>query len=164
MDIHLSHRLVSGHLSNEIPNVITGLLYLAGVRQPLHLQLQGNFLRDIAGCRIEVVNPNPLTDSDLDLTTLQQGFAGEMTASRRLRQLQKRHQTVGGQQTSTHITSLKNVLYLEWFNQHQRIHIVSDSFIYNVGPPQWLLSREEELNQLRDIRLRRKQFFLNGNN
>src|SRR5262245_34283684 len=93
MDIHLSNSVIGGYLTNEVPNTVTGMLHLAGYKQPLRLQLAGNFLRDIGGCRIEFVNPIPdASDAVTDqLIALQTGFAGEMSASHRVNRMMRKN-------------------------------------------------------------------------
>ena len=59
MTLHLSSAVIHGHLSNEVPGLITGQLHLAGTTSPIQVELNGDFLRDIAGCRIEFANPLP---------------------------------------------------------------------------------------------------------
>ncbi|MEI6536774.1 MAG: hypothetical protein WCN98_15615, partial [Verrucomicrobiaceae bacterium] len=122
MTIHLSSAVVHGHISNEIPGLITGCLHLAGRAQKLNLQFDGNFLSDIAGCRIDFTNPVPeaLPDQPL-LQTAQTGNSGEMTASRRILRTPRRNRP-----RNFPATGLKNLIFFEWFNvQNQRVLIQS---------------------------------------
>lgn len=161
MIICLESSLLGGYLSNEVPGLVTGLLHLAGVRQPMRLELVGNFMRDIAGCRVDFHNPLP--NGDLDdvawLAQSQNGFTGVMTASNRVAKLPRRRRAGAGLLPDP--DGLKNLLFFEWFNQQaQRILIQSWHLQLRVSAPRWQLSSEEESLQLRQARARRKHFLL----
>ncbi len=158
MTIHLSSAVVHGHISNEIPGLITGSLHLAGRTQPLTLQFDGNFLRDIAGCRIDFSNPVPEAIPDqLLLASSQTGNSGEMTASRRILRTPRR--TRPGNFSAT---GLKNLIFFEWFNtQNQRVLIQSWHWSLRVSAPVWQLPREIEHAQIKRNRKLRKSFLFN---
>lgn len=158
MTIHLSSAVVHGHISNEIPGLITGSLHLAGRAQPLTLQFDGNFLRDIAGCRIEFSNPVPEAVPDqLLLSSSQTGNSGEMTASRRILRTPRRTRP-----RNFPATGLKNLLFFEWFNaQNQRVLIQSWHWSLRVSAPVWQLPHEIEHAQIKRNRKLRKKFLFN---
>lgn len=163
MDIHLSNSVIGGHLTNEVPNLITGLVHLAGMKQPLRVELHGNFLRDIAGCRIEFVNPVPKSNPSVvaKLLPRQEGDAGEMTASRRIHQMMRKNAPPPSPALEHSSEGLKNLLFLEWFNgQHQRVIVQAWHWTLRVSAPRWEIPRELELIQLRAIRDRRREFLL----
>ncbi|HCN29775.1 MAG TPA: hypothetical protein DIT64_13725 [Verrucomicrobiales bacterium] len=162
MIICLETSILGGHLSNEVPGLITGSLHLAGSRQPVQVELAGNFCRDIAGCRVDLHNPLP--DADLDdvawVSPLQSGFSGVMTASYRVVKMPRRR-SAGGKKLEAP-AGLKNLLFMEWFNkQGQRLLIQSWQIQVRVGAPCWKMSAEEESAMLRQARTRRKHFLLN---
>jgi len=161
MILCLESSLLGGYLTNEVPGLVTGMLHLAGVRQPMRVELVGNFMRDIAGCRVDFHNPLP--NGDLDdvawLSQTQIGFTGVMTASNRVDKLPRRRRSVGPSMSAPE--GLKNLLFCEWFNQQsQRILIQSWHLQLRVSAPRWQLSSEEEAMQLRQARARRKHFLL----
>lgn len=158
MTIHLSSAVVHGHISNEIPGLITGTLHLAGRAQPLTLQLDGSFLRDIAGCRIDFSNPVPEAVPDqLLLSGPQMGSSGEMTASRRILRTPRRTRP-----RNFPATGLKNLVFFEWFNtQDQRVLIQSWHWSLRVSAPAWQLPHEIELDQIKRSRKLRKKFLFN---
>jgi hypothetical protein len=163
MDVHLSNSIIGGYLTNEVPNTVTGMLHLAGHKQPLRLQLVGNFLRDIGGCRIEFVNPIPDAESAVagSLLPHQVGYVGEMSASRRVNCMMRRNAPPVSPALQHSSGGLKNLLFLEWFNdQQQRVIIQSWHWTLRVSVRRWEVPRELELLQLRAIRSRRRQFFL----
>lgn len=165
MILCLEPSLLGGYLSNEVPGLVTGMLHLAGVNQPMRVELVGNFMRDIAGCRVDFHNPLP--NGDLDdvawLSQMQSGFTGVMTASNRVAKLPRRKRPLN--QLIAEPEGLKNLLFFEWFNQQgQRILIQSWHLHLRVSAPRWQLSGEEEARQLRQARARRKHFLLSKRN
>lgn len=162
MILCLESSLLGGYLSNEVPGLITGMLHVAGSNQPVRVELVGNFLRDIAGCRVDLHNPLP--HGDLDdvawLSPQQHGFSGVMTASYRVAKLPRRR--AAGPSPMPEPAGLKNLLFLEWFNQQsQRILIQSWHLQMRVSAPNWKMSEQEEASLLRQSRARRKHFLLN---
>ncbi len=164
MVICLESSVLGGYLSNEVPGLITGMLNIAGQRQPVRMELSGNFMRDIAGCRVDLLNPLPDTDVDMleSFAPLQTGQAGVMTASHRAVQLPRRKSAMAAGYAIPDPTGLKNLIFLEWFNQdNQRILIQSWHLQLRVTAPRWSLSRDAETAQMRQNRARRKHFLLN---
>jgi hypothetical protein len=163
MDVHLSNSVIGGYLTNEVPNSVTGLVHLAGNKHPLRVELQGNFLRDIAGCRIEFVNPVPHARRTVleQMKPQQDGFVGEMSASRRISRMMRKNAPPTSPALEHSAEGLKNLLFLEWFNnQDQRIIVQAWHWTLRVSTRRWEVPRELELMQLRAIRERRRQFLL----
>lgn len=164
MVICLESSVLGGHLSNEVPGMVSGVIHLAGQKKPLQVELNGNFLRDIAGCRVDFLNPLPDTDPDLiqTLALEQRGHTGVMTASHRVGRLPRRKNSSVAGYAMPDPTGLKNLIFLEWFNdQNQRVLIQSWHLQMRVSAPQWRLSKDAETAQLRQNRARRKHFLLN---
>ncbi len=162
MLICLDSSLISGYLTNEVPGLVTGMLHLAGQDRPLRVELTGNFLRDIAGCRLEMQNPvpeaNPAQFSKA--SDLQRGCVGQMTASYRVLRGPRSRKQAG---PFTEPEGLKNLLFLEWYNQEkQRVLIQSWHMHLTVSAPRWQLSAQAEKAQIRQNRARRKEFLLGG--
>lgn len=166
MIICLESSLLGGYLSNEVPGLVTGLLHLAGRRTPTRIELEGNFLQDIAGCRVDLHNPCPEADPEVvdALQPIQTGHSGIMTGSYRVASLPRRRAARAGVISSLLADSpgLKNLIFFEWFNeQNQRVLIQSWHLHLTVSAPRWGLSREEERRLLRQNRARRRHFLLN---
>lgn len=167
MIICLESSVLSGYLSNEVPGLVTGLLHLAGVPKALRIELQGNFLRDIAGCRVDFHNPCPQCDPALldTLQLVQTGHTGMMTGSYRVAMLPRRRvaRTSGGPASPLlQVPSgLKNLVFFEWFNdQGQRVLMQSWHLSLKVSVPRWQLDREDERRLLRAARARRRHHLL----
>ncbi len=164
MVICLESSVLGGHLSNEVPGLVSGMIHLAGQKKPLVVELNGNFLRDIAGCRVDFLNPLPDTDVDLIQTVAleQRGHTGVMTASHRAGRLPRRRNILSAGYTMPEPSGLKNLVFFEWFNhENQRVLMQSWHLQLRVSAPQWHLSKEAETAQLRQNRARRKHFLLN---
>jgi len=164
MSLYLGSSIISARLSNGVPGLISGTLTVAGLRDPLTVELRGNFLRDIAGCTVELRNPIP--DADAGIVALladhQTGDAGEMTASRRITQMLRKARPPKGYPVEAPRGALKNLLFLEWFNQQQQ-RIVIQSWHWNVSllsSPTWIMPKEMEPLIIKQNRERRKAFLL----
>ncbi len=164
MDLNLSHSVLTATFSNEIPNLITGSIQLAGASHPIEVGLHGNFLSDIAGCQISITNHVPKVDHAVlaKLHRQQTGTAGEMTASRRVKRMPRKHALPPTSPLApASRDSLKNLLFFEWFNgQNQRVVIQTAHWDLQVSPPVWALPREEEVAHIRATRARRRQYLL----
>lgn len=169
MIICLESSVLGGYLSNEVPGLVTGLLHLAGRSTPMRVELEGNFLRDIAGCRVDFHNPCPEADPEaLNLLQLvQNGHAGLMTGSYRVASLPRRRTAqraaAPGLTVLQEPAGLKNLVFFEWFNeQEQRILMQSWHLQLHVSAPRWQLGKDEENRLLRQNRARRRDYLLNN--
>ncbi|MBL9132128.1 MAG: hypothetical protein JNG86_13075 [Verrucomicrobiaceae bacterium] len=162
MIVCLESSVLGGYLSNEVPGLVTGMFHLTGQKQPVRIELVGNFLQDIAGCRVEFHNPLPeMNEAHVEaMAALQTGYTGVMTASYRVAKIPRRR---AGKAASVFPVppGLKNLLFFEWFNQDsQRVLIQSWHLQVRVSAPRWQLTKEEENALLRQNRARRKHFLL----
>ncbi|MCB1209641.1 MAG: hypothetical protein KDK97_09960 [Verrucomicrobiales bacterium] len=163
MIISLESSVLGGYLSNEVPGLVTGMLHLAGQKDPIRVELEGNFLRDIAGCRVDFHNPLPEGDADqvACLAAQQGGHTGIMTASYRVAKMPRRRKKAGGGNSLPDPPGLKNLLFFEWFNlEGQRILIQSWHLQMRVSSPVWQMGKDEESLMLRQSRARRKHYLL----
>lgn len=163
MIVCLESSVLGGYLTNEVPGLVTGMLHLTGQKHPVRIELVGNFLRDIAGCRVEFHNPLPeMNEGHVEsIAPLQGGYTGVMTASYRVAQVPRRRSSRAAAQAFPVPPGLKNLLFFEWFNQEgQRILIQSWHLQVRVSAPRWQLTKEEENALLRQNRARRKHFLL----
>lgn len=163
MDISLSNAILTASFSNELPNLITGTIQLAGAQHSISVELKGNFLSDIAGCRIDITNPVPKADHTLlsRLYQHQTGDAGEMTASRRISHTLRKEAPPLLPGMTPPPGSLKNLLFFEWFNpQKQRVLIHAWHWNLEVSPAGWTLPPEAERSHLKATRIRRKAYLL----
>ena len=144
--------VVRGEIDSRRKGCVTGRIWLAGRAEPLELELQGNPLRDLAGCRLTFDNPNPGPGQPVDLTPQQRGIVGDMTASRKVRVFdvpvkEALAMSKIGIKPPEH---LANSLYLEWYGDaNGRVVIESADFRLSITEPAWKMSAQEQKEQCR---------------
>ena len=152
MAIRLDKVVVRGEISNEVRGIVTGRIWLMDRPEPLEIALEGNCLRDLAGCILRFKNPRPQSDPTArQLVELQEGRTGDMTASRK-----SKIPTVDDDELMRLLHSqeeipymLANVLYLEWFSKDNgRVVLESADFALEISEPAWTMSHEEEVVQI----------------
>jgi hypothetical protein len=148
MEWRLSKSVIRGDIDNTVKGVITGRIWLVGRDEPLDLRLKGNCLRDIAGQRVRFENPEPAAGDEVDLATLQDGDAGEMTASRRIYFTDD-----GSDETALQAypdgTKIGNCLCLEWYSTvNGFVTLEGPGFEVRISEPSWQMTIEEEWAQI----------------
>jgi len=154
MAFRIDKAAVRGELSNEERGVVTGRIWLAGRKEPLQLRLRGDCLRDLAGCTVRFTNPRPAPDPALAVLSLEQnGVAGELTASRKVRQPAVSDQEVLDllEKDQPIPCRIANALYLEWYSEENgRVVIEATDYTVGVSVPAWTMTAEENAEQLAD--------------
>ena len=150
----IDKEIVHGWVDNTEPGKVTGKIFLEGWDEPMHLELEGNCYRDLAGSRCEFKNPSPLLNRRLDINPEQIGKVGDMTASRRCKvpdiisPLDLIEQKEKDLNPPVHWS---NVLYLEWFSESNgRVVIELPDAEIDVTLPKWKMSRDEEKEQMQN--------------
>ena len=153
MAIRLDKSIIRGEITNEIQGHVTGRIWLLGKAEPIELNLLGNCLRDLAGCRLSFENPVPRHDPAVTIVATQQnGVVGDMTASRKTRT-----PTVSDEELMALLenkqpipTRVANCLYLEWFSElNGRMVVESTHFKLEITTAEWTMSAEDDLAQTR---------------
>src|SRR5687768_17711577 len=85
MPWRIDEHVARGEIDNRTRGVVTGRLWLAGIEQPLVLELRGDCAPDLAGCLLRFENPAAIALITKPPALLQRGTAGEITAARKLR-------------------------------------------------------------------------------
>jgi hypothetical protein len=115
--------------------------------------LEGNAWRDLAGRRLEFVNPKPVPGDVSVLRTRQTGVIGDCTASRKVKvpELSKEEFAEYYKARKPFPWHWANSLYLEWFSEaNGRVVIESADFQLTVTHgPEWEMTEAEEAEQLR---------------
>ncbi|MCG2660895.1 MAG: hypothetical protein L6437_11695 [Kiritimatiellae bacterium] len=146
----LDTSVIKGEIDNRTPGIVSGRIWLVGRTNPIVLTLEGNVLRDMAGCLLTFTNPTPAAGDQIALDERQQGMAGDMTASRKVRipevpiaemmKLRKANQPV-----PEHIG---NALYLEWFSEaNGRVVIESAGYTVAITLPAWQMTEVQDRAQ-----------------
>lgn len=152
----IDESVIRGEIDNRTCGRVTGRIWFEGVTAPVELDLAGNAWRDLAGRKLEFVNPvavKPplLTSTDAGFGLQQQGVIGDCTASRRVKvpevsmnELMERYR-----QRKPFPWHWGNSLYLEWFSVvNGRVVIESASFLLTVSSDiTWDMTPEEEVTQ-----------------
>lgn len=143
----IDKHVVRGLIQNIAPGRVVGTVWLAGLNQPLELNLKGNCYRDIAGARLEFRNPRATEGDYSGLDLFQDGTVGDMTASRKVKVLVDPDNYVYKSGKPPAFT-WANCLYLEWFSESNgRVLIESVDYTWKVSLPKWRLSEEDEKSQ-----------------
>ena len=154
MAIRLDKSIIRGEITNETQGRVTGRIWLLGKPDPIELNLTGNCLRDLAGCRLHFENPVPRHDSAVTIVaTLQTGVVGDMTASRK-----SRIPTVSDEEIMDYVeaklpipTRVANCLYLEWFSDlNGRMVVESTDFKLEITTSRWTMTAAEDVLQTRE--------------
>lgn len=138
MLVDLTPIIRHGIIDNTTQGAIRLLLWCVGESAPIPLEMPGNCLQDIAGCRVkfqlrdrssEAAPPQELLDLVRSLGQQQEPLiAGDMTLSRRY-------------PTPPHPKRLANILSLEFFQGAKMRFIIEDeNFEYETGLPEWACS------------------------
>lgn len=149
MACRIEESVVRGEIDNRVRDRVTGRLWLAGRAEPITLDLAGNAWRDLAGRRLEFVNPRPLvSERAANLAGAQSGVIGDCTASRKVKvpdvsmdELMKRVA-----QRQSFPWHWGNSLYLEWFSStNGRVVVESADFQLTIGEGSaWEMTVAEE--------------------
>ncbi len=128
-----------GWLDASVKGKITGEIWLRGRKDPLRLDLNGYPMADLAGRMLSFENPEPLPEAHTDgLSTVQNGTAGDITASRKALH--------GDPPYDPDKAQTANVLYIEWFSeQNGRVVIEAVRYTLSIhGDALWHLTDELE--------------------
>lgn len=147
----LDKSVVRGEVDNRTPGVVTGRIWLFGRDEPVELRLQGNCWRDLAGTRFLFRNPHPGPGDLTDLQPLQEGKAGDITASRKVRDVPPEDIEKLARSRDRRMVEKYpwvHCLYLEWYSKaNGRVVIESTRYAIEPGEHAWTMSEEDEARQ-----------------
>ena len=147
----IAKSVVKGELDNRARGTVTGKIWLLGREEPLTFTWAGNCWRDLAGFQFAFTNPDPQPGDNLDLDANQDGKVGDITASRKVRDVPmediEKLMSEPGENKGAR-WPLVNCLYLEWYsNNNGRVVIESTKFKIELGEQTWTLDEEGENDQ-----------------
>lgn len=159
----IESHVVRGEVDNRTRGRVVGKLWFLGRKDPVEIELQGNASRDLAGRKLEFVNPSPKPGLDVAFAARQAGVIGQFTASRKVRVPDIPIEELG------HFFTQKkpfpwhwgNSVYLEWYSIANG-HVVVESADFHLtvaGESGWEMSAEEEERQQRESGEAVKHFF-----
>lgn len=142
----LHEHVLRGKIDNRTRGCVKGDVWLAGVDQPLVLQLTGDCAPDLAGCELSFENPNPIAMTTKPPAFQQRGPAGDITAARKVRvfDVPIEEALAMCKRGETPPEHMANSLYLEWFSElNGRVVIESADYRLQISEPAWRYTPEE---------------------
>ncbi len=149
----IDEHVIRGEIDNRTRGRVTGRIWFVGRPEPVGFDFAGNAWRDLAGRRLEFVNPEPKPGELQRLAARQSGVIGDCTASRKVKVPEIPLDQIGeyyeaGKPFPWH---WGNSLYFEWFSPtNGRVLIESASYQLTIGPDiAWEMSEAGEVEQRR---------------
>lgn len=142
----LHEYVLRGEIDNRTRGRVAGRIWLAGVEEPLVLELRGDCLPDLAGCLLRFENPEPVAITTRPPASRQRGTAGDITAARKVRvfdiPFEEAYAMIkAGGKPPEHRA---NALYLEWHSEMSgRVVIESSSYRLEVSEAAWQFTAKE---------------------
>src|SRR5581483_1331252 len=146
----LQEHLLRGKIDNRTRGRVTGQIWLAGIDQPLMLELTGDCAPDLAGCELSFENPAPIPLTTKPPAPQQRGPAGDITAARKVRVFDVPIEEAlaisrRGEKPPEHMA---NSVYLEWFSERSgRVVIESADYRLQISEPAWRYTKEEVIER-----------------
>lgn len=148
----LQEHVVRGEVDNRKRGRVTGRIWLAGVAEPLVLDLLGDCHPDLAGCLLRFQNARPIAMTTKPPASRQRGTAGDITAARKVRVFDIPFEEAcamikAGGRPPEHMA---NWLYLEWHSGSGRLVIESAEYKLELSEPGWRFTAEELAQRAHD--------------
>jgi hypothetical protein len=142
----LHEHVLRGKIDNRTRGQVSGELWLAGIDEPLVLELTGDCAPDLAGCELSFQNPDPIPMATKPPAPQQRGPAGDMTGARKVRvfDVPIDEAIAMPRRGETPPEHMANAVYLEWFSERSgRVVIESADYRLQISEPAWRYSKEE---------------------
>ncbi|MEP6956821.1 MAG: hypothetical protein ABI883_08335 [Chthoniobacterales bacterium] len=142
----LHEHVLRGEIDNQVRGRVTGRIWLAGIDEPLVLDLTGDCEPDIAGSLLRFENHNPLPFTTAPPALRQRGEVGFLSAARKVRvvDVPVEEALAMERRGETPPEHMANALYLEWYSPRSgRVVIESSDYRLQVSPPAWSFAPEE---------------------
>jgi hypothetical protein len=149
----IHEHVLRGEIDNRTRGRVIGRVWLAGLAEPLRLDLRGDPEPDLAGCLVSFENPQPLPLVTAPPALVQTGEAGYITAARKVRvyDIPVAEAYAMSKRGETPPEHLANSLYLEWFSELSgRVMIESSDYRLEVSEPAWRFTAEEIAERKRE--------------
>ena len=142
----IHEHILRGELDNRRRGRVVGKVWLAGVAEPLVLELAGDCHPDLAGCVLTFENPAPVAMTTRPPAARQRGTAGDITAARKVRvyDIPVAEAYMMRKRGETPPEHMANSLYLEWYSELSgRVVIESADYRLQVSEPAWRFTAED---------------------
>jgi hypothetical protein len=142
----LHEHVLRGRIDNRTRGRVTGEIWLAGIDQPLVLELTGDCAPDLAGCELSFENPDAIPMATKPPAPQQRGPTGDITAARKVRvfDVPTDEAIAMSRRDETPPEHMANAVYLEWFSERSgRVVIESADYRLQISEPAWRYTKEE---------------------
>jgi len=142
----LHEHVLRGKIDNRKRGRVTGEIWLAGIDQPLVMELTGDCAPDLAGCELSFENPEPIPMTTKPPAPQQRGPTGQITAARKVRvfDVPIEEALAISRRGETPPEHTENAVYLEWFSERSgRVVIESSDYRLKISEPAWRYTKEE---------------------
>lgn len=147
----IDETVIRGEIDNRVRGRVTGRIWFLGRPKPVELELTGNAGRDLAGRRLEFVNPQPKPGNLDGLAAAQVGVIGDCTGSRKVRVPAIPREPLKGHSAAKMPLPWHwgNCLHLEWFSRRNgRVVIESAAYTLTISAEcGWEMTDEDEAVQ-----------------
>lgn len=136
----IHEHVLRGEIDNRTRGRVAGRIWLAGVEEPLVLDLLGDCHPDLAGCLLRFENPQPVAMTTKPPTLRQRGTTGDITGARKVRAFDIPFEEAYAMMKAGGIPPehMANSLYLEWYSDLSgRVVIESTDYRLEVSEPAW---------------------------
>jgi len=150
----IHEHVLRGKIDNRKRGCVTGETWLAGIDQPLVLELTGDCAPDLAGCELSFENPASIPMTTKSPAAQQRGPAGDITAARKVRvfDVPIEEALAMSKRGETPPEHMANAVYLEWFSERSgRVVIQSADYRLQISEPAWRYTKEEIAERERRI-------------
>jgi hypothetical protein len=150
----IHEHVLRGEIDNRTRGRVTGEIWLAGIDQPLELELAGDCAPDLAGCKLTFENPGPIPMTTKPPARQQRGPAGNITAARKVRvfDVAIEEALAMSRRGETPPEHMANAVYLEWFSERSgRVVIASADYRLQISEPAWRYTKGEIAERERRI-------------
>lgn len=147
----IDEQVVKGEIDNRTRGRVIGRLWMHGREEPVTMELMGDPWRDLAGHLLKFTNPEPKAGDLTGFSAFQEGVAGDITASRKVRV-----PDCSMEELMACYAAKKefpwhwgNSFYFEWFSStNGRVVIETTSYQLELdAEPAWTMTEEEEESQ-----------------
>jgi hypothetical protein len=134
---------------------VTGRIWLAGIAEPLRIDLRGDCDPDLAGCLLTLENPPAVPLTTRPPAAQQRGTAGTITAARKVRvfDVSTQEAVLRLKRGETPPEHMANAVYIAWFSKLSgEIVISSADYRLQISEPVWRFTKEEIVERERSAR------------
>jgi hypothetical protein len=150
----LHEHVLRGKIDNRERGHVTGEIWLAGIDQPLVLELTGDCAPDLAGCELSFENPASIPMTTKPPAAQQRGPAGDITAARKVRMFDVpiEEALAMSKRGETPPEHMANAVHLEWFSERSgRVVIESSDYRLQISESAWRYTKQEIAERERRI-------------